>query len=100
MWGVLAAALFDWGKELNQFHGWSGWTCMTAGGGCRVDDPNGKVVAANLLMILCIIVWAGSSAAVTFTLIKWCGGLRIDEETEEMGMDAKSHSPPKAYVLP
>ena len=23
MWGVLAAALFDWGKELNQFNGWS-----------------------------------------------------------------------------
>ena len=60
-----------------------GWSCLPAtGGGCRVDDPNGKVVAANLLMILCIIAWAGSSATVTFTLIKWCGGLRIDEETD------------------
>ena len=69
-------------------------------GNCVRGDINGTVLGNNILMILCIIAWAGCSAAVTFTLIKWCGGLRIDEETEDMGMDAKSHSPPKAYVLP
>eukprot|EP00438_Fugacium_kawagutii_P032327 Skav226344 [mRNA] locus=scaffold2980:133568:135135:- [translate_table: standard] len=71
----------------------SGWTNSGHGN-------NGTVIGANILMIIGIITWSGISSTVTFTLIKWCGGLRIDEETEKMGMDAKSHSPAKAYVLP
>lgn len=92
IWGVLAAALFDWGNDFNHWHGASGWTNSHAN--------NGTVIGANVLMIIGIITWSGITATVTFTLIKWCGGLRIDEETEKVGMDAKSHSPAKAYVLP
>merc|ERR1719282_220333 len=28
IWGVLAAVLFDWGKGVENFHGWSGFSCM------------------------------------------------------------------------
>jgi hypothetical protein len=43
-----------------------------------------------------IILWSGLISGLTFAWLKWWGGLRIDEATEDMGMDAKSHSPPKA----
>ena len=43
-----------------------------------------------------IILWSGLISGVTFAWLKWWGGLRVDEATEDMGMDAKSHSPPKA----
>ena len=43
-----------------------------------------------------IILWSGMISGVTFAWLKCWGGLRIDEATEDMGMDAKSHSPPKA----
>ena len=46
-----------------------------------------------------IIAWSGILAGITFLALTWWGALRIDEETEDMGMDAKSHSPPKAYAL-
>lgn len=58
------------------------------------SDPTGHPTLAQ------IIAWSGTIAAITFAVLKWWGALRVDEETEDMGMDAKSHSPPKAYALP
>jgi len=98
IWGVLAASFFDWGKGLNYYHGWSGWSCMAANGSCR-SNMGGTAIAANIVMILMIIVWAGLLSGVTFFLLKRTRMLRIDEDTEAMGIDMRSHSPPKAYAL-
>ncbi|CAJ1393440.1 unnamed protein product [Effrenium voratum] len=100
IWGLLATALFDWGKGVDHYHGWSGWGCMqTADKSSCQTGIGGTAIGANLIMALVIIAWSGSISALTFALLKWWGALRIDEETEEMGMDAKSHSPAKAYAL-
>ncbi|CAE7940951.1 amtB [Symbiodinium necroappetens] len=101
IWGALAAGLFDWGKGFDHYHGWSGFgckpvsdtdsTCMTGIGG--------TAIAAQLIMILVIILWAGTLSGLAFFALKMTGLLRIDEYTEEVGMDVKQHSPPKAYAI-
>jgi len=99
VWGCLATALFDWGKGFDHYHAWGGWGCMQdANMACRTGI-NGTGLGVNVIMVLVIIAWSGSIAVLTFTVLKWGGALRIDEETEDMGMDAKSHSPPKAYTI-
>eukprot|EP00439_Symbiodinium_sp_Y106_P060873 s2896_g9.t1 len=101
IWGALAAGLFDWGKGVDHYHGWSGFgckpvsdtdsTCMTGIGG--------TAIAAQLIMVLVIILWAGALSGLAFFALKMTGLLRIDEYTEEVGMDVKQHSPPKAYAI-
>ena len=98
IWGVLAAGLFDWGKGFDHFHGWSGWGCMSDSNGCKTDI-NGTALGAQFLLILMVIAWAGTISALTFALLKWWGALRISEDTEDVGLDAKAHSPPKAYAF-
>merc|ERR1719282_1195394 len=45
IWGVLAAALFDWGKGFDHFHGWSGFSCTHGDNGdCADGDYAGKVL--------------------------------------------------------
>jgi len=99
IWGVLAAGLFDWGKGFDQFHGWSGWDCMRGDDGSCQTGINGSALGAQFLCIVFVIAWAGTISALTFAFLKWWGALRISEETEDVGLDAKSHSPPKAYAL-
>ena len=48
---------------------------------------------------LVIILWAGALSGLAFFALKMTGLLRIDEYTEEVGMDVKQHSPPKAYAI-
>lgn len=100
-WGCLAAAFFDWGLGFTHFNGWNGFGCTPndANNGCKGGHLNGTVLWVNFAMCLCIILWSGLISGLTFAWLKWWGGLRIDEATEDMGMDAKSHSPPKAYAL-
>jgi len=99
IWGVLAAGLFDWGKGFDHFHGWSGWGCMTDDSGACQTGINGSALGAQVILILMVIAWAGTISALTFALLKWWGALRISEDTEDMGLDAKAHSPPKAYAF-
>lgn len=98
IWGVIAASLFDWGAGMNHYHGWSGFDCMTDANGCR-QNIGGTGVAANLIMILMVIVWAGSFSGLAFLILAKTGFLRIDEDTESIGLDVKHHSPPKAYQM-
>jgi Amt family ammonium transporter len=98
IWGVLAAALFDWGNGFDHFHGWSGFDCMKANGACR-DGIGGTVLGVNIAMILAIIAWAGTLSSIIFGVMKYTGVLRVDAETEEAGSDAKHHSPGKAYNM-
>jgi len=98
MWGVIAAAWFDWGNTKNHFHGWSGFDCMTdAVTGECADNLRNSAMEANLLMIAAIVGWAGTLSGLTFFVLMKTGMLRIDEDSEEMGMDAKAHSPSRAY---
>ncbi|CAE8628614.1 unnamed protein product, partial [Polarella glacialis] len=99
LWGVLAAALFDWGKGFDEFHGPGGMDCAR-----DVSDPSGcasgsGALLAQIIMILAIIVWSGTWSTLTFALMRFTNMLRIDDDTEEMGMDAKMHSPTKAYIM-
>lgn len=99
IWGVLAASLFDWGAGMNHYHGWNGFDCMTDDANVCRQNIGGTGVAANIILILMVIVWAGSFSFLAFFILKKTGLLRIDEETESTGLDIKHHSPPKAYQM-
>jgi Amt family ammonium transporter len=103
IWGVLAAVLFDMGTlgGNDHFHGWSGFGCMTV----SETDTNcqqglfGDALLAHLIMIGLIIAWSGILSGIVFFLLKMTGCLRIDSDTEDVGVDAKKHSPSKAYAI-
>jgi Amt family ammonium transporter len=100
IWGVLAAALFDWGLGFEHFHGWSGFSCtLDPDTGACDDGLAGKVLGAHIVMIFMIVLWSGTLSGITFFALKMTGALRIDEKTEDIGVDAAKHSPPKAYTL-
>jgi len=99
LWGVLACGLFDWGRGFDHYHGWSGFNCMTDDdGNCRTGI-GGKAIAAQIVFCLAVITWAGTISGITFFALKKFGHLRIDEETEEMGLDQTHHSPARAYAI-
>eukprot|EP00440_Ansanella_granifera_P062424 gb/GFBE01067682.1/.p1 GENE.gb/GFBE01067682.1/~~gb/GFBE01067682.1/.p1 ORF type:complete len:548 (+),score=146.74 gb/GFBE01067682.1/:1-1644(+) len=102
IWGVIAAGIFDWGLAFDQFHGWSGFSCM------QVDPPadttcrtgiGGTAIGAQFILILAVIAWSGFWSTLAFLGLRITGKLRIDEDTEAQGMDTKQHSPTKAYSL-
>jgi len=97
MWGLLAASFFDWGQSYNTYHGWSGFDCMADADGNCLKGIGGQAIGAQFAMIGMIIVWAGGLSTITFFALRMTGLLRVDEGTEDMGMDAAHHSPSKAY---
>jgi Amt family ammonium transporter len=99
IWGVLAAALFDWGSGFDHFHGWSGFSCMTDSSGACRSGIGGKVVGVQIIMVIAIVAWSATFSGLSFLALKLTGLLRIDDETEEQGIDQRQHSPPKAYSL-
>jgi Amt family ammonium transporter len=99
IWGVLAAALFDWGKGFDHYHGWSGFSCMTDDEGNCQTGLGGSALGAQIALILAVIVWAGSLSGITFFALMKTGQLRVDKETEDKGMDVAHHSPSKAYAF-
>ena len=99
IWGVLACGLFDWGRGMDHYHGWSGFSCMTDDDGNCQTGIGGRAIGAQVILILAVIVWSGTLSGITFFLLMRFGHLRIDEETEEIGLDQKHHSPSKAYAI-
>jgi len=99
-WGVLAAALFDWGVGFDHFHGNSGFHCRTDENGSCATGLFGSAIGAHIIMLLAIIGWSGLFSGATFWLLRMTGTLRIDEMTEESGVDAVKHCPSKAYAIP
>ena len=99
IWGVIAAVLFDMGRDKGNFHGWSGFACMTDDDGNCQEGLFGKALAAHLIMIVVVVVWPRLLSGVAFFLLKSTGCLRIDEATEDSGVDAAKHSPSKAYSM-
>jgi len=86
IWGVLAAALFDWGVSDGNWHAWGGFSPTggaTLGGG----------LAANVAGIAAIMAWSGTLLAIVFMSLKALGFLRISPEAEEVGLDMYEFSP-------
>jgi len=98
-WGVLAAALFDWGKGFDYANGWNGWDCYRGDDGKCQSGAWTATFAANCLEILAILGWVGTLSAAMFVPLRLTGLLRASDEAQEEGMDASKHSPPKAYNL-
>merc|ERR1719235_2059383 len=99
IWGVLAAALFDWGKGFDYAHGWSGWSCYADDdGNCR-SGAWGQTFAANFVEVLAIIGWTSFFTAAILLPMRVTGFLRTPDTDQTVGMDAKKHSPSKAYTL-
>jgi Amt family ammonium transporter len=73
MWGVLAAALFDWGKGFDTFHGANGFRCTMRedGAGCA-DSLGGEAVVTSIASVVALAAWSGFSAAVIFALLRLC----------------------------
>ncbi|CAJ1346012.1 unnamed protein product, partial [Effrenium voratum] len=56
IWGCIACGLFDWGKGVDHFHGWSGWGCMqTADESSCKTGIGGTAIGAQFIMVLMII---------------------------------------------
>jgi len=83
-WGLLAAALFDWGQGFEVVNGWSGFKCMGYQGAtsnlnssqyvdtsCPKDGQAGlNLLAANLLMIVSVAAWSGGTTTLVFLVFK------------------------------
>lgn len=97
-WGVLAAALFDWGEGFKYANGWSGFTCAKGEDGC---DEHGwsKTFAANMVEILMVIVWVGGLSGILFSILKLLGLLTLGDEEQDVGADVAEHTPTTAYVI-
>ncbi|CAE8599234.1 unnamed protein product, partial [Polarella glacialis] len=90
----------DWGAGFDHYHGSKHMLRCTP----QYDDATkcatvGGALVAQIIMLLVIVLWSGSLSSLTFLLMKSTNMLRIDQETEELGMDAKMHSPEKAYIM-
>eukprot|EP00931_Biecheleriopsis_adriatica_P039926 TRINITY_DN2283_c0_g1_i8.p1 TRINITY_DN2283_c0_g1~~TRINITY_DN2283_c0_g1_i8.p1 ORF type:complete len:563 (+),score=113.69 TRINITY_DN2283_c0_g1_i8:76-1764(+) len=99
IWGVLAAGLLDWGLTFEHFHGWSGFSCMANKDGSCQTGIGGSAFAAQIILVLAVVAWAGTWSALAFGVLKVTKILRIEEEVEKTGLDAAHHSPAKAYDI-
>jgi len=95
-WGVLAAALFDWGKGFEYAHGWSGYNCVSDDNGC-VSDGFVQLFAANVLEIIAITAWVAVWTTVILLPMRLAGVLRAPADLQGLGMDKTKCSPPTAY---
>merc|ERR1719464_1073886 len=106
IWGVIAAALFDFGRRFDMVHGWNGFRCTPEPGYTRPnpcnpkDDPMGKsVVGANFMEIFAIFTWSGILSACIFAPLKLANLLVASPEEQDQGFDSSKHSPARAYEL-
>jgi Amt family ammonium transporter len=98
-WGVLAAALFDWGKAFDHVHAWSGFDCMRDDNGDCLKGVGGQLLAANVVEILAITAWVVTCSTILFVSLRLVGFLRASDEAQDAGMDSAKHSPDQAYVM-
>merc|ERR1719183_1440462 len=73
IWGVLAAALFDWCVPQGKWHAWKGFS-PTA------DATLGGGLAANVAGIAAIMAWSGSLLTIVFMGLRKMHFLRIPKE--------------------
>jgi Amt family ammonium transporter len=99
IWGVLAAAIFDWGAGFNQFNGFAGGLDNIKDWDDKTDHLWKSGFAAAIVEILVIVAWVGTLSAVVFAPLRVLGLLRAADDLQDKGMDAAKHSPTQAYAL-
>jgi Amt family ammonium transporter len=99
IWGVLAAALFDWGKGFDKYNGFNGGFSNVAdlSGTGNTDNLWKSGFAAAIVEILVIIAWVGGMSTIVFVPLRFLGFLRASDDMQDKGMDEAKHSPTKAY---
>jgi len=108
-WGVMAAALFDWGKGFDMMHGQNGFRCLKnsgQSGGCKAG-VGGDFVLQNFLLVVCVTAWVGVFSAIIYGVLNLAKGLRVEQWLDkpenkgcaDPGLDARYHRPAKAYAL-
>merc|ERR1712078_929235 len=99
IWGCLAAALFDFGAGTEKHHGWGGFSATSYEEDWEVKYmTTGDAIGANLAEVAFVIVWSGGLSLVILMALKMAKVLRVEEETESLGMDSECASP-KAYNI-
>merc|ERR1719386_637465 len=99
IWGCLAAALFDFGAGTEKHHGWGGFSATSyEEDGETKYMTTGDAIGANLAEVAFVIAWSGGLTLVIMGALKMAKVLRIEEETENSGMDTECASP-KAYNI-
>mmetsp|Transcript_35461 Transcript_35461/g.62586 ORF Transcript_35461/g.62586 Transcript_35461/m.62586 type:complete len:567 (+) Transcript_35461:36-1736(+) len=96
-WGVLAACLFDWGKGLEKYNGFGGGLENAKDDSGNTDNLWKSGFAAAIVEILVITAWVGGLSFIILLPFKVLGFLRVDDQTQDRGLDDAKHSPPKAY---
>ena len=87
LWGTIAVGLF----ATTSAPGNDSIVGLFYGGG--VDQ-----LLLQLLGIVSILIWAGVTITIAFTIIKATVGLRVTEEEEIQGLDSCEHGLPSAYA--
>jgi len=97
IWGLFAAAVFDWGKGFSHLHGPNGFRCKTKFNSrlCE-DDFGGKAFLANLSETFAIMAWVLAVSGIIFMLLKVTKCLGEDEER---GWDETQHVPYKGIEM-
>merc|ERR1712134_162617 len=99
IWGCLAAALFDFGSGTDKHHGWGGFSATSYEEDGEVKFmTTGDAIGANLAEIGFVIAWSGGLSLIILGALKMAKVLRVEEETESVGMDSECASP-KAYNI-
>mmetsp|Transcript_103654 Transcript_103654/g.200861 ORF Transcript_103654/g.200861 Transcript_103654/m.200861 type:complete len:596 (-) Transcript_103654:287-2074(-) len=121
-WGVMAAALFDWGKGFDNVHGPNGFRCLAQSSPpVCLSGVGGNFVLQNFWLVITVTLWVGLLSAIIFGVLKRAGRLRIPDwpasdsslwptETPEHnrhdtgfgndpGLDARIHRPTRAYAM-
>lgn len=86
MWGVIAPGIFATKENYGlAYYGEPDKCSGVFYGG------NGSTLAANAVFILAVLAWTGVTCMALFTGINATIGMRVDEESEKMGMDRSKH---------
>merc|ERR1712185_134122 len=84
MWGVIAAALFDFGPGFNTLHGWDGFSIHKDG---EKLTTVGDSILAALAQIGFIWAWSGGISCIVFGGLNATGHLRVEARVEDKGLD-------------
>jgi len=83
LWGIVAAALFDWGNSFSHVHGWNGFRCLADEFGNCKTDLGGSLVAANFALIGAVFGWVAVLSAIVFLVLKVARLLKNQTYAEE-----------------
>jgi Amt family ammonium transporter len=99
IWGVLAAAIFDWGAGFDKYNGFGGGLSNAADWSGNTGSLWKSGFAAALVEVAVIIAWVGGLSLVVFVPLRLAGVLRVPDAIQEQGMDVAKHSPRRSYTM-